>query len=113
LIAGIGLVFLQQITGQPSVLYYAAGIFDEAGLAAVATVGVAAFKLIMTMVAVFTVDKFGRKLLLYVGTGIMLISLVALSIAFKFAPETDDDNDDDKKSLNSVQVCVVKCSDLS
>jgi hypothetical protein len=54
LIAGVGLVFLQQVTGQPSVLYYAASIFKDAGLASVATVGVAAFKLIMTMVAVFT-----------------------------------------------------------
>ena len=56
----------------------------------------------MTMVAVVTVDKYGRKLLLYVGTGIMLISLVALSIAFNFAPETSDD--DDNSSLNATQV---------
>lgn len=54
LIAGVGLVFLQQVTGQPSVLYYAASIFKDAGLASVATVGVAAFKLVMTMIAVFT-----------------------------------------------------------
>lgn len=84
LLAGVGLVFLQQVTGQPSVLYYAATIFSEAGLASVATVGVAAFKLLMTLITVFTVDRFGRKLLLYVGISVMLVALLALSIGFNF-----------------------------
>jgi len=106
LIAGVGLVFLQQVTGQPSVLYYAASIFNDAGLAAVATVGVAAFKLVMTMLAVFTVDKFGRKLLLYVGIAVMLVALVALAIAFSFTKTSDDDDNDDK-SISGTQIVIL------
>ncbi|CAN1269124.1 D-xylose-proton symporter-like 2 [Linum perenne] len=53
---GCGLVLFQQITGQPSVLYYAASILQ----------------LIMTGVAVLAVDKFGRRPLLLGGvTGIL------------------------------------------
>lgn len=107
LLAGVGLVFLQQVTGQPSVLYYAASIFDDAGLADAATVGMAAFKLMMTMAAVFTVDRFGRKILLYVGISVMLVALVALSIAFSFVPTSDDDGDDDSDSISGTQVVIL------
>ena len=46
LVAGIGLVVLQQITGQPSVLSYSTAIFRDAGLSDYAAVLVAAFKLV-------------------------------------------------------------------
>lgn len=90
-------------------LYYAATIFKEAGLADVAIVGMAAFKLIMTLFTVFTVDKYGRKFLLYIGISLMLLSLIALSIAFKFTPsESDDDSDDDgSKKLSATQIVIL------
>lgn len=40
LLAGVGLVFLQQVTGQPSVLYYADSIFEDIGLDTAASIGV-------------------------------------------------------------------------
>ncbi|CAN0414320.1 unnamed protein product, partial [Ectocarpus sp. 13 AM-2016] len=49
-----------QVTGQPSVLYYADTIFEDVGLDSSASVLVAAFKLVATLCAVFTVDKHGR-----------------------------------------------------
>lgn len=49
-----------QITGQPSVLYYADTIFTDVGLSSAASVLTAAFKLVATLVTVFTVDKHGR-----------------------------------------------------
>lgn len=51
---------MNQITGQPSVLYYADTIFDDVGLSSWASVLTAAFKLVATLFAVFTVDKHGR-----------------------------------------------------
>jgi hypothetical protein len=50
---GLSLIFFQQITGQPSVLYYAGKMFERAGLRmgqqATGTAGIlGAFKLIMT-----------------------------------------------------------------
>ena len=90
LIAGIGLVVLQQVTGQPSVLSYATPIFQKAGLAASSSLVVAVFKLVATSTAVLTVEKYGRKQLLYVGCSLMLLALLVLTLTFG---ETDDDDD--------------------
>lgn len=49
-----------QVTGQPSVLYYADTIFEDVGLSSSSSVLVAAFKLVATLCAVLTVDKHGR-----------------------------------------------------
>mmetsp|Transcript_20052 Transcript_20052/g.33284 ORF Transcript_20052/g.33284 Transcript_20052/m.33284 type:complete len:503 (+) Transcript_20052:1-1509(+) len=82
LVAGIGLVVLQQVTGQPSVLSYATPILIKAGLASYSSVLVALFKLVATSLAVVTVEKYGRKQLLYVGCSLMLVALIGLSISF-------------------------------
>ena len=82
MIVGIGCVVLQQITGQPSVLYYADTIFEEAGVQTAATIGVGAFKLAATLASVFFVEKAGRRVLLLTGIAIMLAALIILSFAF-------------------------------
>ncbi|KAJ0021734.1 hypothetical protein Pint_32748 [Pistacia integerrima] len=71
-IIGGGLVLFQQITGQPSVLYYAGPILQSAGFSAAAdatrvSVVIGLFKLLMTSVAVFKVDDLGRRPLLIGG----------------------------------------------
>jgi len=81
---GISLMIFQQITGQPSVLYYATKIFQEAGFAAAesataVSVILGIFKLVMTGIAVFTVDVYGRRPLLLTGVTGMVISLFLLS----------------------------------
>lgn len=90
-VAGIGLVFLQQITGQPSILYYADTIFDDVGMADYSSTLIGLFKLLATLYAVFNVDQYGRKFLLYVGTSLMFIALIALGIAFSFQYMSLDD----------------------
>ncbi|KAJ1455751.1 general sugar transporter [Pelagophyceae sp. CCMP2097] len=82
LTAGLGVVLLQQFTGQPSVLYYASSIFADAGISTVATVLVGAFKLLATLGAVATVDSRGRRVLLFAGTTTMLVALCGLTLAF-------------------------------
>jgi len=82
-----GLVFFQQFTGQPSVLYYAAPILRSAGfsMASDATelaVLLGFFKLFMTVVAVLYVDKLGRRPLLIGGVTGLTVSLVMLSTYF-------------------------------
>ena len=70
LIAGLGLVLLQQVTGQPSVLYYQETIFRDAGfgeMAAYASVIVGAAKLCATMFTVLQVENYGRRPLLFAG----------------------------------------------
>ncbi|KAG0557091.1 hypothetical protein KC19_11G101500 [Ceratodon purpureus] len=87
LMVGGGLVFFQQFTGQPSVLYYAAPILQSAGFSVAAdatqlSVLLGFFKLIMTIVAVLNVDKLGRRPLLIGGATGLTISLAMLSIYF-------------------------------
>lgn len=87
LFIGCGLVILQQVTGQPSVLYYANNIFKAAGLgdnAAVASVLVATVKLLATIVSVLQVDKYGRRSMLFIGMIMMVMSLVLLAIGFAY-----------------------------
>lgn len=82
LLVGVGLVTLQQVTGQPSVLYYANEILTSAKLSDGATIAVGGFKLLATMGAVFTVDRFGRRALLLCGVSVMLLALLAITLCF-------------------------------
>ncbi|KAK9819163.1 hypothetical protein WJX81_007550 [Elliptochloris bilobata] len=86
LAVGTSLMFFQQVTGQPSVLYYASEIFEDAGFAAGAeangiSVLLGLFKLVMTGVAVAKVDSLGRRPLLLGGVSAMVASLLALGAA--------------------------------
>ncbi|KAI4330799.1 hypothetical protein MLD38_029048 [Melastoma candidum] len=83
LIIGGGLVLFQQITGQPSVLYYAASILQSAGFSAASdatrvSILLGFLKLIMTGVAVLVVDRVGRRPLLLGGVSGMVVSLFLL-----------------------------------
>ncbi|KAJ1410753.1 hypothetical protein B484DRAFT_423138 [Ochromonadaceae sp. CCMP2298] len=84
LVAGLGLVILQQVTGQPSVLYYADTLFRDAGVPPIASVGISAFKLLATLGAAFNVDRYGRRKLLFLGCSLMLLALLGLGTAFSF-----------------------------
>ncbi|KAG6528399.1 D-xylose-proton symporter-like 3, chloroplastic [Zingiber officinale] len=88
-IIGGGLVLFQQITGQPSVLYYATSILQSAGFSAASdaarvSVVVGLFKLLMTGLAVLKVDDLGRRPLLISGVGGIVLSLFLLTAYYKF-----------------------------
>ncbi|CAL1402011.1 unnamed protein product [Linum trigynum] len=88
-IIGGGLVLFQQITGQPSVLYYAGSILQTAGFSAAAdatrvSVVIGVFKFLMTSVAVLKVDDLGRRPLLIGGVSGIVVSLLLLSAYYKF-----------------------------
>lgn len=90
LIVGIALAFFQQATGINTIIYYAPTIFEFAGfgshkVAILATVGVGTVNVLMTVVAIWLLDKLGRKPLLYIGMAGMAISLALLGIAFGMA----------------------------
>eukprot|EP00249_Psilotum_nudum_P010830 c22796_g1_i1 orf=183-1709(+) len=90
MIIGVGLVFFQQVTGQPSVLYYAASILQSAGFPAAAdatrvSVYLGLFKVVMTLIAVWKVDKLGRRPLLITGVIGLDLSLFLLAIYYAFA----------------------------
>jgi SP family galactose:H+ symporter-like MFS transporter len=87
LIVGIGLAAFQQLTGINTVIYYAPTILLFAGLpsAAVsilATAGIGVINVIMTVVAIYLIDRIGRRPLLLIGLVGMVFSLLILGIAF-------------------------------
>ncbi|CAO2840739.1 unnamed protein product [Amaranthus hypochondriacus] len=88
-IIGGGLVLFQQITGQPSVLYYAGQILQKAGFSAASdatrvSVLIGLFKFMMTGVAVLKVDDIGRKPLLIGGVSGIAVSMFVLAAYYKF-----------------------------
>nr|XP_043609961.1 D-xylose-proton symporter-like 3, chloroplastic [Erigeron canadensis] len=91
-VIGGGLVLFQQITGQPSVLYYAGQILQTAGFSAAAdatrvSVIIGVFKLLMTSIAILKVDDLGRKPLLIGGISGITLSLLLLTAYYKFLGE--------------------------
>ncbi|XP_048632193.1 D-xylose-proton symporter-like 1 [Brassica napus] len=87
-IAG-GLVLFQQITGQPSVLYYAPSILQTAGFSAATdatriSILLGLLKLVMTGVAIIVIDKLGRRPLLLGGVSGMVLSLFLLGSYYIF-----------------------------
>lgn len=95
LTVGLSLMLFQQITGQPSVLYYAGKIFQDAGFesagaATSVSVILGVCKLVMTGVAVVTVDSWGRRPLLLGGVSGIVFSLLALWWSSNGADVTSD-----------------------
>ena len=82
--AGLGLVVLQQVTGQPSVLYYVTEIFEDYDLGVGASIGLSAWKLVATMLTVRLIDSYGRVPLLQRGSAIMIASMGSLAVAALF-----------------------------
>jgi len=82
---GVILAILQQITGINVFLYYAPEIFKKMGTGSSAallqTVIVGAVNLCFTVIAIWSVDRLGRKPLMLVGYMGMAISLVAMGLA--------------------------------
>ena len=85
LVIGVVLAILQQVTGINVFLYYAPEIFKSMGagtdVALLQTVVVGAVNLGFTVVAIWTVDRLGRKPLMIVGAAGMGIALLAMGLA--------------------------------
>lgn len=83
---GIMLSVFQQFVGINVVLYYAGNIFRNMGASTdsslMQTIIVGIVNLTFTIVAIATVDKFGRKPLMIIGALGMAISMLALGFSF-------------------------------
>lgn len=81
---GIALAVLQQVTGINVFLYYAPEIFKRLGAgvdaALLQTIVVGAINLLFTIVAIWTVDRWGRRPLMIVGATGMGLSLLAMGL---------------------------------
>lgn len=83
---GILLSVFQQFVGINVVLYYAPEIFKSMGsgtdIALLQTIIVGSVNLVFTVLAIMTVDKFGRKPLMIIGALGMAFSMFALGTTF-------------------------------
>lgn len=89
LVIGVLLSVFQQITGINVFLYYAPTILkgfsnSSIDIALLQTVLVGAVNLSFTVVAIFTVDKFGRRPLMMAGAAIMAVSIIVIGTAAYF-----------------------------
>ena len=95
MLVAFGLAFFQQITGINAIFYYLPTIFAQAGggvsnafrqavLVGLVNVG-------MTIVAIWLIDRLGRKPLLSIGVAGMALSLLTISWAFGQASYRLDD----------------------
>ena len=85
LVIGVALAVLQQVTGINVFLYYGPEIFKKLGTdtdaALLQTVVVGAVSLAFTIVAIWTVDRLGRKPLMIIGASGMGLSLLAMGLS--------------------------------
>ena len=86
---GASIAILGQFMGVNAVLYYGPSIFEQAGLsggdALFSQVLVGIVNAVTTVIAVFIIDKIGRKKLVYYGVSGMVISLLLIGFYFRFS----------------------------
>lgn len=90
-IIGVAIAILGQFMGVNAVLYYGPSIFESSGLSGGDSlfyqVIVGIVNMLTTVLAIFIIDKIGRKKLVYYGVSGMIVSL--LLIAFYFVKGAD------------------------
>jgi MFS transporter, SP family, xylose:H+ symportor len=83
---GIMLSVFQQFVGINVVLYYAGNIFRNMGSSTdtslLQTIIVGAVNVVFTIIAIYTVDRFGRKPLMIIGGLVMAFSMIILGTTF-------------------------------
>jgi len=86
LFLGVSLAVLQQFTGIDAIIYYGPRIMEQAGFALSDALGsqvvIGVVLMLFTLLAIWQIDKFGRKPLLLSGTMGMFISLIAIGFLF-------------------------------
>ena len=80
------LAFFNQASGINAIIYYAPRVFEMAGLAKssafLSSTGIGLVNLIFTMAGLSLIDRFGRRVLMYIGSFGYIISLALIARAF-------------------------------
>lgn len=89
LIIGVVIGAIQQLTGINAVFFYAPTIFEQTGIGTDASfmqaILVGLTNLVFTIVAIVLIDRAGRKFLLVMGLGGIVIAMTILTIGFSSA----------------------------
>ncbi|WP_082357852.1 sugar porter family MFS transporter [Arthrobacter alpinus] len=91
---GIGMAAFQQLVGINAIFYYSTTLWQSVGFSQedsfTTSVITSIINVALTFVAIFFVDKVGRKLLLLVGSAGMFVGLVAAAVSFSQATGSGD-----------------------
>ncbi|XP_056860656.1 sugar transporter ERD6-like isoform X5 [Raphanus sativus] len=83
LLIGVGLMFLQQLSGSSGVTYYASSLFQKGGFpSAIGTSVIATIMVPKAMLGTIIVDKLGRRTLLMTSCAAMGLSALLLSVSY-------------------------------
>jgi MFS transporter, SP family, sugar:H+ symporter len=86
---GLFLSIFQQAVGINVIFYYSNDLWQAVGFAESASFGISVFTSVVniatTLIAIALVDRIGRKPLLLIGSGIMVVSLGAMAVCFATA----------------------------
>jgi SP family arabinose:H+ symporter-like MFS transporter len=89
IVVGLIIAVLQQITGINAVYFYATSIFEQTGIGTDAAfssgVLLSSISVVFTFVAIYLIDKMGRRPLLLIGTAGIAISLLVCAYGFNEA----------------------------
>ena len=95
-IVGAGVAAFTQLVGVNAVIHYAPAILTDAGFenssAILATVGVGAVNVLVTLAAMLLIDRLGRRPLLLVSNSFVILSLAVLGAAY-LVPQTSGTRD--------------------
>lgn len=86
IIIGVALAALSQFSGINAVIYFGPRILDEAGFTldkafgGQVTIGIV--NTLFTLVAIFTIDRWGRKPLLLFGVSLSIVALIIIGLLF-------------------------------
>jgi len=86
IVIGLVIGIVQQLTGINVIFFYAPTIFEQSGVGTDASfiqaIGVGVINVIFTIVAMFAIDRFGRRPLLLIGLSGILVSMVVCAYGF-------------------------------
>ncbi|WP_438352441.1 sugar porter family MFS transporter [Microbacterium sp. CJ88] len=86
---GIILSVFQQFVGINVIFYYSTSLWKSVGFDESASLGIGVFtstvNVLVTLVAIFLVDRVGRKPILLTGSVMMTLSLAAMAVCFLFS----------------------------
>ena len=86
ILCAVGVAMFNQLSGINALMYYAPHIFELAGASAASALGqsvaVGGVNLLFTVLALFLIDRIGRRPLLYVGALLMTAALFLVAVEF-------------------------------
>eukprot|EP01126_Amoeba_proteus_P015802 TRINITY_DN1715_c0_g1_i10.p1 TRINITY_DN1715_c0_g1~~TRINITY_DN1715_c0_g1_i10.p1 ORF type:complete len:295 (+),score=39.46 TRINITY_DN1715_c0_g1_i10:497-1381(+) len=81
------LAAILQLTGINAVMYYGPQILKTLGNEYALTIGVGAWNFLSTFIAIFLVERLGRKPLMLGGVLVMSLSLIVIGLVFQYVTE--------------------------